>query len=327
VIRCAVPLSACLLIVAAAAHGATLRPMTELSSAIVLLRDLFDDAGPQAARALGPGPAPGQSITVPAPQLAAIAREFGVDWRPASPADRAILHRRGVSLPRETVLRVLRASLSEAGAEEGDLDVPDFDPPVVAPEARARPSIEQLDFDAPSGRFTAGVLIEGEAMESLHLRLSGRLVQTELVLVPTHRIAAGAPIADADLRPARVRSAALIGAVVRDAGEAEGLAPRHSLAAGVPIRVADLAAPLEVARGARVSVSLAAPGLLLASMGVALDSGAMGARIRILNPSSRAVLLAEVTGPDTVRVDPDSVPLRPGTDTGASVGAGLEALP
>ena len=51
--------------------------------------------GPKPTRVLGPGPAPGGRIVVEAAQLAAIARQFGVDWRPASPADRAVLDRPG----------------------------------------------------------------------------------------------------------------------------------------------------------------------------------------------------------------------------------------
>ena len=71
---------------------------------MVRLSDLFDDAGPRAGQVLGPAPAPGARIVVEAPQLAAIARQFGVDWRPASPADSAVIDRPGRLLPREDVL-------------------------------------------------------------------------------------------------------------------------------------------------------------------------------------------------------------------------------
>ncbi len=298
-----------------AAPAAMLRPLTLLSAPVVLLSDLFDDAGEQAARPLGPAPAPGQSIIVEAPQLAAIARQFGVAWHPASPGDRSILQRRGTALPRGMVVAAVRAALAAQGAGEGagegDLDLPDFDLPVVAPEARAHALVEQLAFDAPSGRFSAGIAVEGDDMLPLHLRLSGRVVATESVLVADHRLAAGTPLAAADLRPARIRSATLAGEVVRAAAQAEGLAPRRTLAAGQPVALADLAPPVVVARGARVAVSLAAPGLELSSIGEALEAGAVGSRIRVLNPVSRAVLIAAVTGAGAVRVEPGSLPARP----------------
>ena len=52
----------------------------------------------------GAGPGAGGRIVVEAAQLGAIARQFGVDWRPASSADRAVLDRPGRPLRREDVL-------------------------------------------------------------------------------------------------------------------------------------------------------------------------------------------------------------------------------
>jgi len=40
-----------------------------------------------------------------------------------------------------------------------------------------------------------------------------------------------------------------------------------------------------------------------------IESGAIGERIRVLNPSSRAAVEAEVIGPDRVRVAPSAVPM------------------
>ena len=63
------------------AQAATLRAMTTLHASVVRLSDLFDDAGANADRVLGPGPGAGGRIVVEAAQLGAIARQFGVDWR------------------------------------------------------------------------------------------------------------------------------------------------------------------------------------------------------------------------------------------------------
>ena len=43
---------------------------------------------------------------------------------------------------------------------------------------------------------------------------------------------------------------------------------------------------------------------------MALESGAIGERIRVRNVSSQAVLEAEVIGPDRVRVVPGSTPIK-----------------
>src|SRR5579875_1173793 len=78
------------------AGAATLKPFSTLPGPVVRLSDIWD--GVSTDKPLGPAPAPGGRITVPAAQLAAIARDYGVDWRPASSGDRAILERSGRSL-------------------------------------------------------------------------------------------------------------------------------------------------------------------------------------------------------------------------------------
>ena len=50
-------------------------------------------------------------------------------------------------------------------------------------------------------------------------------------------------------------------------------------------------------------------GLSLTAQGQALEAGAAGERIRVLNPVSHAVIEAEVTGLNRVRVDPDGTPI------------------
>jgi flagellar basal body P-ring formation protein FlgA len=55
---------------------------------------------------------------------------------------------------------------------------------------------------------------------------------------------------------------------------------------------------------------LDSPGIVLTAQGQAMEAGAIGERIRILNPVSHAVIEAEVIGPDRVRVAPSATPLK-----------------
>src|ERR1700723_1223534 len=85
------------LLVCGQTQAASLRSMTTLHGPTVYLRDLFDDVGGGADRVLGPGPEPGGRIVVEAAQLNAIARQFNVEWRSVSRADRAVLVRPTIS--------------------------------------------------------------------------------------------------------------------------------------------------------------------------------------------------------------------------------------
>ena len=301
----------CTLLCACASHAAaaTLRPASTLQRPTVLLSDLFDDAGPLASHVLGSGPAPGERIVVPAAQLAAIARQFGVDWRPASPSDRAVIERAGRVLSRSAVLAPLRESLRGAGAPaDFDLSVPEFAAPMVPEEVAVQTTVEQLDYDPGTSRFTAALVLAADGMPTRRLRISGEVSELVDLPVPVRRLLPGTVVTADDLRLARIRTVLVRGEVARQPAQALGLALRRPAAAGQPLPLADLGEPTAVTKGARVAMALDLPGLALAAQGVALEAGAVGERIRVLNPASRAVVEAEVIGPGRVRVTPGTLP-------------------
>lgn len=301
------------------AGAATLRPMTTLSAPVVLLLDLFDDAGVNAIQVLGPGPAPGGRIVVEAPQLAAIARQFGVAWKPLSKGDRAVLERPGKPLPREVVMDVLRDALTNAGMEgHSEIELPALALPMIPFESDLRPVVTQLSLDPETGLFGATLTLGGKDMKVAHIRASGRVHATAPVMVPLRRIQPGEVLRSSDLRLVRMRVDRVNDDVVRAADEAQGLTPRAVLMAERPIRVADLARPPAVEKGGTVQMLLNGGGIALAAQGQAMEAGAVGERIRVLNPSSRAVVEATVVGPGQVRVSPDSRPVRPPAGGGSA---------
>ncbi len=301
-------LTACLLSVPPLpASAAMLRPLTTLDTDVVHLSDLFDGAGADAARALGPAPAPGGRIVIEAPQLAAIARQFAVDWRPASASDRVVLDRPGRLLPREDVLTALRQALTGIGAPEGDIETPGFTAPLVAVAGHPQTMFEQLDYDAASGRFTGVLAVTGEGMAMQRMRLSGTLREIVELPVLVRRLIPGSVIQSGDVQMARIHAGLARGDVAREPAQAVGLAVRHMTLAGQPLLLADLARPPAIEKGARVTMQLQAPGITLVAQGQAMESGGIGDRIRVLNPNSRAVVDADVVGPNQVRVATGSV--------------------
>lgn len=291
------------------AAAATLRGMVSLSDGVVRLADLFDDAGPNAERVLGPAPPPGGRITVPARQLAAIARQYGVAWQPLSADDEVVLERPARSLARTEIIDALRGALVEAGAgADCAVALNNFVTPAVATDTNIHPMVEQIDFDAATSHFTATIGLATAGQAPQHVRVSGHAWPMVDVPVAAARITPGAPIHASDLRIQRMRADQLHGDVVRDPAEADGMMLHHTVLGGQPLLRADLIRPPLVARGAPVRMTLDQPGISLTLQGQALQDGGMGAVVRVLNPSSSAVLDAEVTGPQTVRVTPGSLP-------------------
>jgi flagella basal body P-ring formation protein FlgA len=292
------------------AQAATLRGATTLDAPVVRVSDLWADAGPMAERVLGASPTPGNRIVIEAPQLAAIARQFGIDWRPASATDRVVLDRPGRPLPRETVFSAIQTALSLLGAPPDlDIDLPGFISPLVAQESEPQASVDQLDYDSASGRFTALLTVTAEGMSVERTRLSGRATAMLELPVLQRRLAAGTVIDPGEPKMTRVRADLVRGDVARLPDQMVGFAARRTIAPGQPVALVDLMRPSAITKGARVVIELQAPGLAVVAQGLALDNGAIGERIPVLNPSTHATLMAEVLGPGRVRVTPGSAPV------------------
>ena len=250
---------------------------------------------------------------VEAAQLAAIARQFGIDWRPASGSDRAVLERPGRLLGREEIMAPLRLALAGVGVPDtAEVEMPGFIAPLIPSEARPEIAIEQLDYVAggpDGGRFAASVAIRGQGIGIQRLRIAGTVAEMIVLPVLTHRLLPGAIIVASDLQSMRLRAATVRGEIVTTAAQAVGRAARRTLMPGQPMALGDLGAPELVTKGARVSMQLLNGGLTLLANGQAMEAGALGDRVSVLNPTSRAVIEAEVIGPGRVRVLPESTPL------------------
>lgn len=291
------------------AHGATLRPFVSLTEPIVRLSDLFDHAGPDVP--LGPAPAPGGRIAVEAAQLAAIARQFGVDWRPASPADRAVLDRPGRALVRDDVAEALQTAIAKAGgSRDADLELPTLTAPLMPVSAALRVEVAQLDLDQATGRFTGLLSVSVGAAPATPVRVSGRSIAMTDMPVPRRRLAAGDVVLAADLEWVRVRAGQARGELVRDPRDAVGLTSRRILQPGQPMPAEALGKPVVVTKGAAMLLTLDSPGIQLTAQGVAMEPAGLGERVRVQNPASRVVVEAEVTGPGRGRVVPGSASMR-----------------
>jgi flagella basal body P-ring formation protein FlgA len=294
----------------APAHAAVLKTRTTLHGPQVYLRDLFEDAGENADRLLGPGPGPGGRIVVESRQLQAIARQYDVDWEPISHADRAVLEWPGRPLERAEVLAAVRAALvSQGAAPDCDVVIPGFTPPIVPTSGVSPPDITQLEFDRELGRFTAMLSVTGDGMEPISTRLSGEVADVVELPVAVARLTAGAIAGPDDIRMARVHVTSVHTEVARDPAMVIGMQLKLQMQAGVPIPLSNLMQPTQINRGDAVRLQLRTGDLWLTGQGMALESGAVGDRIRVRNVSSQAVLEAEVVRPGEVRVMPGTAPI------------------
>ncbi len=303
-----------LILLAAPASAATLRPFTTLTHPVVRLSDLW--SGVVHDREIGPAPPPGARILVGVEQLAAIARQFGVAWSPDAGNDQAILERAGQPLARDAMLAAVRAALHDAGAPaNAEVEVPAFAAPLVPTGSEAQPVVSDLNYDHSTGQFTALLSVTAAGMAPVQSRVGGRVVPMQDLPVPIHAIAAGEILQSGDIRMARVRAASWAGALVRSSDQVDGMASRRALAEGQPIAVADLQRPILVRKGAIVSMRLATPGITVTAQGIAMEPASLSDPVRVLNPNSQMLVQAIVIGPGLVQVIPGTSPVKAGAGT------------
>ena len=132
---------------------------------------------------------------------------------------------------------------------------------------------------------------------ALALILSGSVSPAD-TLVATRTIVANEVLLAEDIR----LTTDDIPDALRDHGSAIGLAARRTIFQGRPIRAADLGPPALVDRNQLVLLVFRVGGLSIETEGRALDRGAPGDRVRVMNLASRTTVTGTVDLLGAVRV-------------------------
>lgn len=117
-------------------------------------------------------------------------------------------------------------------------------------------------------------------------------------VVATRAIPGGAVIGATDVMAAESTAP---GGIV-DVAEAIGQEARITIYPGAPVLAAHLRAPALVERNALVDMTFNRGVLSIRSSGRALDRGALGERVRVMNLESRSIVSGVVTAPGSVSV-------------------------
>lgn len=176
-------------------------------------------------------------------------------------------------------------------------------------------------FDARSGRFDIAFEIanDGNAAPT-KLRFAGTAIETVEVAVLTRDIDRAELLKSSDLSLERRPKAEVAGEPAsRD--RSIGMQLRRGMRAGTPIRAADLVRPDFVVRDQAVTIIYQVPGLYLTTRGKAIESGAEGDTVSVLNLQSKRTLTGIVTGRGQVTVQgaSQSAPMAPAVEQTSSV--------
>ncbi len=157
-------------------------------------------------------------------------------------------------------------------------------------------------YDARSGRFDIAFEVNNDNNPvPTKLRFAGTAIETVEVAVLTRDIERTEMLKSSDVAQERRPRAEVTGEpATRD--RAVGMQLRRPMRAGMPIRVADIAKPEFVQRDQNVTIIYQVPGLYLTTRGKAVESGAEGDTINVLNVQTKRTLTGTVTGRGQVTV-------------------------
>ncbi len=117
-------------------------------------------------------------------------------------------------------------------------------------------------------------------------------------LIATHTIPARSVIEASDLD----RAADATPGAIDNLDDAIGLEARVTIYAGRPVRAGDLGPPALVDRNQIVALVYDRGGIAIGTDGRALDRGALGERLRVMNLSSKTTVIGTVSGPGRISV-------------------------
>lgn len=305
------------LVCAGAASAAELRPSTVVNGETVTLGDLFNDAGDAAQAVVAGAPAPGAALDISVSRISLAARRNGLAWRNTTSLTHVTVTRRGVAVPEAEVsaaiasaiaaqtpslLSTARLQVDYAGGTAGVQ---------VGENAAATVKVDQVAFNPRNGSFEAILRAPADDLSATPRRVSGRAYPITDVPVLTRDIAPGDVVQARDIQWIKLPSDRVSNNTITTQAGLVGMSPRYPVRSGEPLRMSDVQPPVVIVKGATVDMNYISGALTLLARGRALQSGAVGDTIDIVNPRSNRTVQGVIEGPNTVRIEAMGAPRLP----------------
>jgi flagella basal body P-ring formation protein FlgA len=294
-----------------------LRANVSVSSEVVRIGDVIDNAGPAAGIAIYRAPDLGTVGTLTTAQIVATLRAHHVIGVETSGLQSISVTRLSRSIEgKEIEAQVAHALQHRNGLGDAanltltfDRDVQD-----TQLDAAYTGALDPVStrFDARSGRFDVTFAIGNDGTApAAKLRFTGTAVETVEVAVLARGVERNEVLKASDILVER-RPKAEVGndGAIRD--RTVGMQSRRPLRAGQAIRNADLAKPDLVVRDQAVTLVYRATGIQLTIRGKAQESGTEGDVVNVMNLQSKRSVAGVVTGRGEVTVSSPSASPLPG---------------
>ena len=309
-----------------------LRASVTVSSDVVRIGDILDNAGTAALIAIYRAPDLGTTGSLPTERVLATLQAhqvIGVDTKDIKAISVTRLSR---PLPaREIELKVAHALEHRSGLGDAANLALTFDRDVrdIQLEASNTGTMEPVStrYDPRSGRFDISFEIGNESGTTpTTLRFTGNAIETVEAAVLTRDVERSEVLKSSDVI-AQKRPRAEVGSDAAVRRLAVGMQMRKQLRAGQALRVSDLAKPDLVQRDDNVTLIYESTGLYLTIRGKAVESGTEGDVVNVLNLQSKRTVSGVVVGRDQVAITVAMPRMPPAADASSTVGSAEPAAP
>lgn len=284
----------------------TLRPASEIDAATIHLSDLFSGISAEADREIAAAPAPAKSAIYDAQALARIARTWRINWQPQSIADRAVVTRASTKITDQMISEAILVRSGGGGeaAVKREIVFDNRNIAIILPSSSSPNFVlENFEYNDVTHRFRTTVTTEAsDIMPAVKVAVSGRIITTREVPILVRRLAAGTVISASDLDWITVADDRQNNDLVFNSGDVIGYELRRDTPSGQPLRSRDMAAPRMVLRGSLVTLKVASANMVLSAEGRALQDGAKGETVRVLNTHSNRTVEGTVENNGIVAV-------------------------
>ncbi|MHB1204899.1 MAG: flagellar basal body P-ring formation chaperone FlgA, partial [Rhodospirillaceae bacterium] len=220
-----------------------LNPSITVTGDVIHLGDVFSGYLVRPEKVVANAPRPGQRVVLSADWLTTLAHTYGLEWRPASAYDRAVVYQPGQTIAPGDILASVRGALKAKGMPANfDLSATSpLDPVTVAMTANTDIAVRETYYDTGSKAFTAVVEIPAGDPKAVFVPLRGVAFATIPVPVLKENAAKNKIITAAMIDVVNVREELVKSTTVTDPELLIGKAPKFFVKGGLPIQESEVA--------------------------------------------------------------------------------------
>ncbi len=282
-----------------------LRSQVMTLSEIVTVGDFYSNAGSLASRPLFRSPDMGTSGTVSADVVAQRARAAGLATAGTDGLRDVVVYRGATRLGRDQILNLVRTTLADrtTGVDAANLDIRLLQAPdeiLANPKVQDPVRIDRVDWSQSTGLFTVVARVAAEFGTDT-VTISGNAQEMIDVVALAQPVRRGDVLREDDLTLVRLPRTKVPAGAVFDVAEIAGLQAKTGVRANMPLTRQNFQHPILVNRNDKVTVTFEMPGMKLTSRAQALDDGAKGDVIDVMNLQSRRIVPAIIVSRGQVR--------------------------